>query len=120
VIVLPSGIKAAFRRALFSLFGHNASSVRFCPQGNAKHLVCCRHLKIERLVNLGLQPRDIGVSDVSPVFAQMRSDTVGSCCNRELRGIYRIGMPSASSVTDSCDMIDVDAEAKLYGHVTIR
>jgi hypothetical protein len=29
-------------------------------------------------------------------------------------------MLSAPSIAESCDMIDVDAEAKLSGHVTIR
>ena len=76
------------------------------------HLVGRRHLEIQRLVDLGLQARDVVVADMAAVFAQMRGDAVGAGLDRELRGAHRIGMAAAARIADGRDMIDVDAETQ--------
>ena len=71
---------------------------------------------ISRLSGLAmrvLQPRDIVVADVAAVFAQMRGDAVGACCDRDFRRAHRIGMPSAARIAQRRDVIDIDAKAQM-------
>ncbi len=82
-------------------------------QRDRDHLVGRRHFEIERLGDLGLQPRDVVVADVAAVLAQMRGDAVGAGRDRELGRAHRIGMPPAARVADGRDVVDVDAEAKM-------
>ena len=77
-----------------------------------RHLVGRRHFEIERLVDLGFQPRDVVVADVAAVLAQMRGDAVGAGGDRELGRAHRIGMAPAARVADGGDVVDIDAEAQ--------
>jgi hypothetical protein len=79
------------------------------PHRDVGHLRRCRHFEIERLVDLGLEPRDVVVADVAAILAQMRGDAVGAGMDGELRRAHRIGMPPAAGVADGGDVIDVDA-----------
>ena len=82
----------------------------------ADHLVGRRHFEIQRLVDLGLQPRDVVVADVAAVFAQMRRDAVGARGDRQLGRAHRIGMPAAARIAHGGDVIDVDAETQNARH----
>ena len=110
---LPGGIEAAFGGALLAPLGHEAGGVRPGLQRDRHHLVGRRHLEIERLCDLGLQPRHVVVADVAAVLAQMRGDAVGAGLDRELGRAHRIGMPPAARVADGRDVVDIDAEAKM-------
>ena len=87
--------------------------MRARPHRDVDHLVGRRHFEIERLLDLGLEARDIVVADVPAILAQMRRDAVGAGLDREPRGPHRIGMPSAARVADGGDVVDVDAQAKM-------
>ena len=78
------------------------------PQSDSQHFHRCRHFEIERLVDLRLEPGDIVIADMAPVFAQMRGDAIGAGCNRQLGGADRVGMTAAARVTDSRNVVDVD------------
>ena len=80
-------------------------------QRDADHFARRRHFEIERLVDAGLEPRDVVVDDVTAIFAQMRGDAVGAGRERDLGGLHRVGMLAAARVTHGGDMVDVDAEA---------
>ena len=91
---------------------HDAGGMRARLERDLDHLARRRHLEIERLGQLRLQPRDIVVADVAAILAQMRRDAVGAGRDREQRGLHRIGMAPAARVADGRDVIDVDAEAE--------
>src|SRR3974377_297740 len=57
-------IEAALGGPLGALLRHKADRVWPGLERNGHHLVGRRHLEVERLVDLGLQPRDIVVADV--------------------------------------------------------
>jgi hypothetical protein len=52
-----------------------------------------------------------------PVFAQMRRNAVAADLCDNLRRAHRIGMVAAARVPDRRDMVDIDAEAEVAGHV---
>ena len=106
---LARGIEAAFGGALGAALGHQAGGMRPRPHRDLDHLRRRRHFEIERLVDLGLEPRDVVVADVAAILAQMRGDAVGAGLDRELGRAHRIGMPPAARVADGGDVIDVDA-----------
>ena len=60
------------------------------------------------------------VGDMAPVFAQVRGDAVGACVGGDYRGADRVGMVAAPRVPDGRDVVDIDAEAQLAGHVAAR
>src|SRR5262245_20082189 len=109
-VVLTGDVEAAFGRALLAPLGHETGGVRFRLHRDGNHFLGRGHLEIERLGDLSLEARHILVADVPAVLAQMRSDAVGAGLDRDQRGPHRIGMPAAARVTDSRDVIDVDAE----------
>ena len=78
LIVLAGGVEPAFGGALGALFRHQADRVRRGLERDLEHFLGRRHFEIERLVDLGLQPRHVVVADVAAVLAQMRGDAVGS------------------------------------------
>ena len=106
---LTGGVEAAFGGAFGAALGHQAGGMRPRPHRDVGHLRRRRHFEIERLVDLGLEPRDVVVADVAAILAQMRGDAVGAGMNGELRRADRIGMPPAAGVADGGDVIDVDA-----------
>ena len=113
LLVLAGDIEAAFGGALLAPLGHEADGVRPGLERDRHHLVGRRHLEIERLGDLGLEPRDVVIADVAAVFAQMRGDAVGAGLDRELGRAHRIGMAPAARVAHGRDVVDVDAEAKM-------
>ena len=112
LLVLAGGVEPAFGGALGALFRHQADRVRRGLERDGEHFLGRRHFEIERLVDLGLQPRDVVVADMAAVLAQMRGDAVGAGRDRELGRAHRIGMAPAARVADGGDVVDIDAEAK--------
>ena len=110
LLALPDRIEPAFGGALGAPLRHQADRVRMRLERDGEHLFGRRHFEIERLVDLGFQPRDIVVADMAAVLAQMRGDAVGAGSDRELGRAHRIGMAPAARIADGGDVIDVDAE----------
>ena len=86
--------------------------MRLGLERDAEHFLGRRHFEIERLVDLGLEPRDVVVADMAAVLAQMRGDAVGAGRDRKLGRAHRIGMAPAARVADGGDVVDIDAEAE--------
>ena len=55
---------------------------------------------------------DVGVLDMAPVLAQVRSDAVGAGVLAQSRGRHRIGLVGLARLTERGDVIDVNAQAK--------
>ena len=68
-VVLAGHIEAAFGRAFFAPLGHETGRVRTSVDGDAHHLLGCRHFEIERLCDVRLEACDIVVADVSAILA---------------------------------------------------
>lgn len=111
--LLTGHIQPAFGRALGAAFRHEAGRMRLRAHGNGDHVRGRSHFEIQRLVDLGLQSRNVFIPDMPAVFAQMRSDAIGSGRHSKLCRADRIRMPSATSVADGCDVIDIHAQAKV-------
>jgi hypothetical protein len=94
--------------------------MRLRLERDCEHLIGRRHLEIERLVNFSPQSRDVFVTNVTPILSQMRGNSVSPCSYRQSRRADGIRMPPAPRVADGGDMVDIDTEAKLLGHVVIR
>ena len=90
---LANGVEASFRRALRPLFGNKTDGMRPGFKRNAYHFFHSRHFEIKWLVDLGLEPRDIVVTNVAPIFPQMRRDPIATCSDGQLCRAHRIGVP---------------------------
>ena len=96
----PADVEAAFGGALPRRSGTRQAACGRVFERDRHHLVGRRHLEVERLGDLGLEPRHVVVADVAAVLAQMRGDAVGAGLDRELRGAHRIGMRAAARIAD--------------------
>ena len=54
-------------------------------QRDPQHLLGCRHLQVQRQVDLGHQPIDIIIGNMAPVLAQVGGDPVSACLRRGMR-----------------------------------
>ena len=116
VVVLAGGVEPALGGPLLALFRDDAGGMRAVAQRDLEHLLGRRHLQVQRQVELGHQPGDVGVGDVAAVLAQVRGDPVGAGLGGEQAARDRVGMLAAARVADRRDMVDVDAEAKFARH----
>ncbi len=109
---LPDDIEPALGGAFGALFRHQAHRMRPRLECNADHFLGRRHLKIQRLVDLRFQARNIIVADVAAIFPQVRGDAVAACGNCKLGGAHRVGMTPAAGIADGGYVVDVDAETE--------
>jgi len=113
--VLADHVQPALGGEFLAPLGHQAAGVRPSGKRDPQHLVGGGHLEIERLVDLGLQPRHVLVADVPTILAQMGRDAIGARPDRQLRPAHRVRIAAAPGVAQGGDMIDIDAEAQLLG-----
>ena len=78
MIVLARHVEPAFGGRFLAPLRHDAGGMRARLQRDVDHLARRRHLEIQRLGDLRLQPRDVVVADVAAILAQMRRDAVGA------------------------------------------
>jgi len=110
--VLADRIEATFGRAFCAFFRHKANCVRPGLERNSDHLLGCGHLKIQRLADFRLKPRNIVITNVPAILAQMRRYTVAASRNRKLRRPHGVGMTTTARVANGGNVIDVDAKAE--------
>ena len=84
---------------------NDAGGVRARPARDLDHFRRRRHLKIERLPDARLEPRDIVVNDVAAILAQVRGDAVGAGGDRDLCRLQRIGVPAAARIAHGGDVV---------------
>ena len=103
----PPSVVSSSRRS-----GTRQTACGLVRKRNPQHVFGRRHLEIQRLRDLGLQPRHVVVADVAAVLAQMRGDAVGAGLDRGQRGAHRIRPLAAPRVAQGRDVIDIDAETE--------
>ena len=81
----PPSVVSSSRRS-----GTRQTACGLVASADPQHVRGRRHLEIQRLGNLGLQPRHVVVADVAAVLAQMRGDAVGAGLDRGQRRAHRI------------------------------
>src|SRR5206468_1492015 len=116
MIVLARGVETAFGRALLALLGDDAGGVRAVLERDREHFLRRRHFEVQRQVDFGHQAIDVGIGDVSPVFAKVGGDPVGPSIGGDMRGSDGIRMIAPARVPDGRDVVDIDAEAEALGH----
>ena len=110
VIMARSHIQPALGRALLALFRHQADCVRLVTQGDLEHFLGRRHFQVQRQLDLGHQPVDILIRDVTTILAQVCGNAIGTTLGRLARCTHGIGMGATAGIPDGRDMIDIDAE----------
>jgi hypothetical protein len=116
-VMLCHDVESALGRPLGALFRDDTGGIGFGLQRDRHHLGRRRHFEVERAIELGHEARNIVVGNVTPVFAQMRSDVVGARLERELGRAHGIGMHTTACIPQGGDMIDVDAQSdRRNGH----
>ena len=111
-IVLADHVEPALGGEFLAALRHQAHGVGFGGERNPQHVLGRRHLEIQRLRDLGLEPGHVDVADVAAVLAQMRGDAVGAGLNGRQRRPHRIRPLAAPCVAQGSDVIDIDAEAE--------
>jgi hypothetical protein len=77
----------------------------------------CGHLQVERQRDLGLQPGDVLIANVTAIFAQMRGDAIRAGLGRQARRAHRVGMCAAACVADGGDVVNVHAKTDAGGRM---
>jgi hypothetical protein len=78
-------------------------------QRDIKHFRGCRHLQVQGQIDSVDQSFDIVIADVAPIFAQMSGYAIGAGASRRKCRAYRVGMPTATGVSNGRNMIDINA-----------
>src|SRR5690242_21439407 len=120
MVVLPRGVESALGRALLAPLRHDARRVRLMPKRDLQHLLGCGNFEVQWQVDLGHEPVDIAVGDVSAILAEVSGNTVRTCLSCNMRRSNRIRMIAAARIPDRRDMVDIDAEAEPLGHAAAR
>ncbi len=118
--MLPRRVEPAFGGAFLALLGDDAGGVRAVLESDCEHFLGRRHFEVQREVDLGHQPVDVGIRNVPPILAQMGGDPVRASVGGDMRRAHRVGMIAAARVPDGRDMVDIDAEAEPLGHAAAR
>lgn len=79
-------------------------------QRDRHHFVGRGHLQIKGQVGRFHDPGNIRVTDMPPVFPQMRRNSIGTDTRDDFSCANRIGMIATARVPDCRDMVDIYAE----------
>ena len=109
--VTAGGIEAALRCDFLPAFRNDAARVRGGLDGDGRHLLRGRHLKIEGGIDLGHDPADIFIANMTPILAEVRRNAIGASLDGHARRTNGIGKEAASGITQRCNVIDVQAKA---------
>ena len=97
-------------RDLLATLGDERDLLRSHIERDLDDLVDDGHLEIEPARDRLTEDVDVAVLDMTPVLAQMHGDLVGAPELREHGGSHRIRFPSATGLSHSRDVVDVDSE----------
>lgn len=73
--------------------------MRFGFAGDRQHLFGHRHFEVHAGIQRLAQDAHVAVGDMAAVFTQMHGDTVGAGLLGDKRGLYRVRVCGAASVT---------------------
>ena len=109
---LPDHVQATFCRDFLTTLGHQTDMLWCCAGDDVQHLVGDRSLEVQRHGDMGLEPLDIFVTDVAPVFTQMEGDDVRARFDGQLRCRNRVRKAPATGIAHGGDMVDVHAQQR--------
>src|SRR5579875_316817 len=117
-MVMSAGdVEPSFGGALGAFFRDKAAGVRAGIESDRHHVVSRRHLEVERLKNLPLQPRHVFVANVAPVLTEMGGDAIGASFNGKMCRMDGIREGAAPRIAQGRDMINIDTEAYVMRHI---
>mgnify|MGYP003343624789 CR=1 FL=1 len=106
-------IEPALRRSLCSFFWNDTYCVRPNAKRNIKHLLSRRHFKIQRLGDCLFEAPHICVGDMTPIFAQMRGDAIGSGIYGKKSRAQRVRTGTTPRITNSRNMININPKPQI-------
>ncbi len=128
-VVDPAGNREpALRRDLLPSFGDDRDLLHALPESDSLHFWRSRHLQVE--LDRGLSPDqfDVSIDDVTPVFAQVKSEAVGAAADRGRGRRNDVGLAvaaaGAGAASIAClakggDVVDVDSKG-CHGRIVGR
>ncbi len=114
VLEVARHVQPPLGRDLHSALRHQHGHLWGGCQGDAEHLLRCRHFEIQSL-DYARQSLEIVILDVSAILTKVDGDPGGSASLRCQGGQYRIRLVDPPSLPDGGDVVDVHAES---GHLT--
>lgn len=115
-VFLARHFQPALGGAFLTLFRHDTDGVGFVAQRDGLHLIGGGHFEIQRHGEIGHERLNIGIRDVTAIFAQVRGDAVGPGLFGQFRGPHRVRVGGATRVAHGRDVINVHPETKCVAH----
>jgi len=108
--LLAANIQTALRGDFLAALGHQHGHLRLQGTGDGYHFVRGRHFQVELDVGQLAQAAHVVVLDMTPVFAQMHRDAVGTAQVRLHSRPYRVRLIGSACLAQGRHMVDIDAE----------
>lgn len=96
--MLSGGVKTAFGGPLLAPLGDDAGGMRLVLKRNRQHLVRGGHFQVEGKTSRILNPRQVLITDMAAVFAQVNSNAITAAGRDDLCCADRIGMLTTAGV----------------------
>lgn len=103
-------VQASLGRDLLASLGHERDLMRTESKSDLHHLRGARHLEIQCCAYCPRETFNVGILDVTPIFPQVRRDSVRSSFLAERCGSDGVGLVGPPCLPNGRDVIDVDAE----------
>ena len=109
-IQVASHLQPPFRGQFCPVLRHQAAVRGFQAPGDCDHFRRVRHLEIQAGLHSQQQGRRIAIDDMATILAQVHRDAVGAGLLGDQRSMHRVGMPGATRLANSSNVIHVDAQ----------
>jgi hypothetical protein len=108
--LLREDVEPAFGSHFVPPFRHQHRHLRLDATGDGNHFLGRRQFQVELDLRQFAELLDVGVLNVSSIFAQVDGDPVGTAEMRFDRRPHRIGFVGAARLSDRRHMVDIDAQ----------
>jgi hypothetical protein len=117
---IPDNIESSFGGDFLTFFGNESHLMGSDIECNPRDFVGDGHFEVQFDLNGLFQDFQIAILNMSTVFPEMKSDSVGTSEFGEGCGPNGIRLNGATCLTNGSDMIDVDTETSHDGSLSRR
>jgi hypothetical protein len=110
---LAGGVKPPLGGAFRAPLGHQTGRMRPGFQCDPKHLIRCGHFQVERCGDVGLEPCDILVVDMTAILAQVRRNAIGTGHHRQVGRVHGVRVVPAARISQRRHMVNIDAQSQI-------
>ena len=119
-LLSPRHGEAALRRHFLPVLGNHAGTVGFEFTGDGEDLFAKREFKVEAGVDALAEQPHIGVLDMATVLAKVHRDAVSPRLFAGQGGLERLGLESATGLTQGGDVVDIHSEKNGHGELRFQ